>query len=198
MTVWEDAFSTADNLEDLGFRVTWEVAREDDNGDAGAFHAVDAPPPGSALQHIRDTVGPWLAAPNPQSDTLVLQVVSPVERVGTVQEEFPEAWKAIDRDDPRATAAALDRLGMRVTWHLVKVNPDYEPYEPELGETFTQEELDRMSPTTGGVVARPPAGTVIISVLGPNGNEQLTTLQREQRRIGIEVIAAEDAAALGG
>ncbi len=195
--VWEDARATAKKLEELGFAVTWELAEEDASGQAGPddFRPVQEVPADAQLNFVRDSAGGYREAEHPKSDTLVLYALVPEERVGTLEEVFPEALAVIDKDDPQATAAALDRLRMKVTWHLVAYNPDSR--DPKVGERFTEAELDAISPTTSEVVAAPPAGTVIISVLSPTGMLELTAQDRKQRHIGIELIAADDAAALG-
>lgn len=63
----------------------------------------------------------------------------------TLYEVFPEVEGAIDRDDPVATGEALGALGFQVEWVLIEA----------AGE--------------GHGVETPPPGTVVVSVLGPNG-----------------------------
>jgi hypothetical protein len=86
----------------------------------------------------------------------------------TLFETFPALCPAIVHDDPRATGRALRRLGFRVRWVLIEDAPP-----------------GAESPTTGGPVAAPPPGTVVLSVLGPGG--AWTDVPRDARELEVEV-----------
>ena len=63
----------------------------------------------------------------------------------TLHEVFPEIPGAVRREDPVATGEALEALGFTIRWVLIE------------------------APGQGHDVEAPPPGTVVISVLGPNG-----------------------------
>jgi hypothetical protein len=92
----------------------------------------------------------------------------------TVEEALPQVAASVDRDDPAATARALERRGFDVRWQLIVDNP-------------TGDE-DGAPPTLGRDVAAPPPGTKILSVLGPDGDDKATP---GTRRLLIEVAPAD-------
>jgi hypothetical protein len=89
----------------------------------------------------------------------------------TLDEVFPEIEAAIDREDPVATGRALERLGFRIRWDLIE------------------------APGFGYGVEAPPAGTVVISVLGPDG--QWTDIEPTTDTLTVEVASPEVAEELG-
>lgn len=89
----------------------------------------------------------------------------------TLFEVFPEVEVAVDRDDPVATGQALEALGFQVRWVLIE------------------------GPGDGHDVEAPPSGTVVISVLGPEG--QWTDIDPAIDTLMVEIATPEVAAELG-
>lgn len=89
----------------------------------------------------------------------------------SLYEVFPEIEAAINRDDPVATGRALEQLGFHVEWTQI------------------------LAPGTGRSVDDPPPGTVVISVLGPEG--QWYNVDPSTDTLSVEVGSPETAAELG-
>lgn len=94
-----------------------------------------------------------------------------MEPLRTLFEVFPEVLSVTDSDDPVATGEALKGLGFKVRWvHIT-------------------------GPGEGGDVASPPPGTVVLSILGPNG--EWDDIDPTVDTLMVEVATPEVAASLG-
>jgi hypothetical protein len=89
----------------------------------------------------------------------------------TLYEVFPAVEAAIDREDPVATGRALERLGFRVDWVLIE------------------------GAGVGHDVDTPPSGTVVLSVLGPEG--QWTGIDPATDTLMVELASLQVARELG-
>ena len=93
-----------------------------------------------------------------------------------VEDALPRVGAVIDRDDPTATARALEQQGFRVHWMLITDNPD--------------RARDGEMPTRSRAVSAPPAGTKILSVLNVDGGNVVDSSTRD---LQIEISPAGSA-----
>lgn len=96
----------------------------------------------------------------------------------TLHEVFPTLPAAIDRSDPVATGDALRDLGFQIRWVLLHVAVE-----------------DGQFDNTSQDVDSPPPGTVIVSVLGPNG--EWTDVDPATDTLMVELATPEEASQLG-
>lgn len=89
----------------------------------------------------------------------------------TLYEVFPAVEAAIDREDPAATGRALERLGFQVDWVVIE------------------------GAGVGHDVDTPPAGTTVLSVLGPEG--QWTGIDPATDTLMVELASPQVARDLG-
>lgn len=111
-----------------------------------------------------------------------------VPRSAAGRPQFPETLAAvIVRDDPDATGRGLRGLGYRVIYHYVRANPQATAPPTEVGDPLPAPS-ERATLVTR--VARPPKGTVVLSVLNSSGGRRI---KDPPSSILVEVARPEDA-----